>query len=276
MASKGRKTNRSMKFKEDEVMEPNEAEEIFLISGDLTTKKENGKSNKQSKKPVGKRKTNSPRKKGKGLRSKARKIIQKLLEECEGEDGPMTSADSSGNKDVRSMVTAVCFQEDENEFVDMEVEGQDDFPSTDEDDGKNVNDNLQSQQSSNEEGEISFNNNASRVMSSEMSGENYQTKSNVKESKTQSTWESEEEHENRIITKTVQKLQELMAAGGYLKTSVHEPKLSERERKKKEMEEPKGNKGRNPKVGIISRAGQALSSQVCKVSVGINNSSECN
>ena len=100
----------------------------------------------------------------------------------------------------------VTFNEDDN-VVDMTIEG-DEFPS----DAEVNNDKCSERfdvETSEEEGEISFNNNAtahSEVMP--------KIKSVVKSVLT------EEEKEDRLVKKTVEKLQEIMTLEGYMKMSV--------------------------------------------------------
>ena len=117
----------------------------------------------------------------------------------------------------------VTFNEDDN-IVEMEVDSSE-FPSEGEEEIETVTTPVH-EDSSSEEGEISFNNNAttdgrlkSKVVkvdkgrSSEGGSGTVVDKGTVEE-------ESEEDRENGIISKTVARLQEIMAAGGYMNNNA--------------------------------------------------------
>ena len=80
---------------------------------------------------------------------------------------------------------SVTFREEDNEFVEMEVENDNEFMSNEEDSEEE------------EEGEISFNNNASTLRA-------------VEEEVSQKCNEMDEERENTLISKTVEKIKEII------------------------------------------------------------------
>ena len=116
----------------------------------------------------------------------------------------------------------VRFQENEDEYVEMEVEDESEFPITNNGEANFGEENMVNSESSEEEGEISFNNNANRVEVGLTIGETSMAnkQNNGYGNKRQQKEESETDKENRIIIKTVQKLQEMMAAGGYFNNPV--------------------------------------------------------
>ena len=103
---------------------------------------------------------------------------------------------------------AITFCEEDNEYVEMQVENEMDFLSNE--DGNS---------SSEEEGEISFNNNASRTdRRANLQLEMMETVVPVPEldgMKRGKQKDEEEDKEARIVSKTVEKIKELMEAGGY-------------------------------------------------------------
>ena len=145
----------------------------------------------------------------------------------EDSHGSMSAEESSSEKDETA---AVRFREGENEFVEMEVQGDDEFFS--EMEGQEIDNNQKDSESTDEEdGEISFNNNALIVDSNTSVRKTFNAKESQLPYGVETKFNEEEEKENQIINKTVQKLQELMAAGGYFVQPVPakgkgEPKMS--------------------------------------------------
>ena len=137
----------------------------------------------QSRRHVNKRKLTSPRKKGKGK--------SKILKSSEMVEATASSAQGSNEK----CLTVVCFQEEDDEFVEMNVENEDEFPSENEEKEKD-----QDNSSEEEDGEISFSNNASVE---KQNVESQRVSSKVTELKQAQKVETDEERETRIINKTV-------------------------------------------------------------------------
>ena len=131
-------------------------------------------------------------------------------------------------KNSKGKTTTVTFQESENELMQMAVEENLDFL-----------DDMDEGDSEEEEGEISFNNNASTLRRSEDRRAGKQNKSQDLETETvtpvdldhesssKQTRETDEERENRIVSKTFEKLRDLMTQGGYFtknSTEAHQKK----------------------------------------------------
>ena len=186
--------------------------------------------------------TTSPRKKNKTV--KQRKVSTKDKNTIESETGEVFGVSEEGSK---QRTFAVRFQEGEDEFVDMEIEDENQFPSEEENEEENSKDD-----SSEEEGEISFNNNASRVREPELSTERAPKPKLINENENKGQEESNIERENRIIAKTVAKLQEMMAAGGYFRNPLREEVMKEiRKPEKRQNEKGKStNNDKNNKVPI--------------------------
>ena len=128
----------------------------------------------------------------------------------------------------RSNAEVTTFREEDNEFVEMDVQTEEEFLSN-----EDTND-----ESDEEEGEISFNNNSTTKRSSETDNEEVETIMPILEeferlkNKQKKIFESDEDRENRIVSKTVERLKEFMAKGDYLKKTVNDT----RENKNKETQ----------------------------------------
>ena len=150
----------------------------------------------------------SPRILGKQRRQDENNQVGCLVIHTEGSEDLSSARERTESKSVN-----VTFVEDDN-IIEMGVDASE-FPSEDEHIETVTTPLQEDEDSSEEEGEISFNNNASTLVTGlRFENDNTKEQDNVKGSK--KSGESEEERENRIISKTVAKLQEMMVAGGYL------------------------------------------------------------
>ena len=222
----------------EKTIEEGEIEEIYPLSNEQEFELENQNNNKnegrrlrKEAKSGNKRKISSPRKKGKGKLAKLKKCLN-LERRSKDEDRSSLSAlsaERSGSN--KEDAPAVTFGEEENEYVEMEVQGEDEFLN--EIEGNETENNEKETDSSDEEdGEVSFNNNASlREQTDSSIKKKCKTSDANQNSGRQFTRSEEEERESRIINRTVEKLQELMASGGYFFKPVPakgkgEPRLS--------------------------------------------------
>ena len=179
-------------------------EEDFKVEEDVSQESKSRKGRKRKNFEKGKNKAGKDSKK-KGKKSKG---MQSEMNE--------SSKDEEINETQHS--TMVIFNEEEN-VIQMRVIDQSEFPS----DKEGVTELPEVQDSSEEEeGEISFNNNASVARKTE-SLQPCTSRSGMNE---RSKKELEEERENRIISKTVAKLQEIMMAGGYFNTVVSNQEIT--------------------------------------------------
>ena len=200
----------------EEIVEESElltSEEIYPLDNEVQTVKEretetegNGIQRK-GRKRQGKRKTTSPRKKG-----KAREKLHKCLDQ----ENSSNEEDILGTESSRPKVT-VCFREEDNEYVEMDIENEDEFPAVEGNDDDNVNELITQSSSEEEDGEISFNNNSSAqgVLKKTLDKSKDSKKKEELEKKRIS--ETDEERETRIVNKTMERLQAMLASGGYFK-----------------------------------------------------------
>ena len=212
--------------------------------------KDNSKSpSKQKGEAKGKRKkisTNSPRKLAK--RKRTRKELRESVPEEDLEIEENEKEVMANRPEESRETVTVTFKESENEYVEMDVNADQDFLSGGEE--GEVMDMESNSEEEEEELEISFNNNATR-QTPETKGTNGRSEempTNPKSAKiSASKEESDEERENRIVNKTVAKLQQLMAAGGYMQHSVVD---EDKEVRKAAAEKRKGKEVQNNVKGL--------------------------
>ena len=220
----------------------NSKEKDFPLSDNDFSPDNQDKMNSDSKK---RRKVNSPRKKNKG---KSRKDVKFDISAKDlAESGTSSENQEQGDRRIAKYkeVTepppqlstdegvTVTFCEDENDFVTMNVNDQE-FDSNN---GESEEDEEM------EDGEISFNNNASTIRSRSDRTPPVQEPTKRKE--------SEEDREIRIVNKTVERLQKIMAAGGYFKQNVSKdipkpPGKSNSPTKSKSFKEVSNGNGNEP------------------------------
>ena len=186
------------------------------------------KQKKQSLKLDRKRRNQTTPRKIKNKRCK--KQVEEPEEEV-SEDEQIEDTSHSGSNEIDEdpdTVVTVRFREEDNEYVEMQVENDlEDFPG--EMDEENSEDEM-------EEGEISFNNNASRTTRQQGSSV---TQDQGKVKKVEEPKLSEEDREARIVSKTVEKLKEIFTSGGYLVKGVQQTNQEKRQKDKEKDEEGK-------------------------------------
>ena len=193
----------------------------------------------------------SPKIKSRGGR-KCRVTFSDEENKNEASEGDVQSTSGSEAKQLNDFeldlnstnnTTSVNFREEDNEFVEMEVNDDNDFLSTEED-SENEDDR--------EDGEISFNNNASRSTNQQSENETIMPVPREVELQTEKTIKQAKmdlEREERIVKKTVEKLKEFMTSGDHFKRNASCSNQRDNSDDKGKASKEKGKSGKSGKLG---------------------------